>query len=33
MKVHGITDVEAFFYPGDRFHGDVEIVTVLGDRV
>ena len=33
MKVHGITDVEAFFSEVDRCKGKVELVTVDGDRL
>ena len=33
MKVHGITDVEAFFSEVDRCKGKVELVTVEGERL
>ena len=33
MKVHGITDVEAFFSEVARCTGKVELVTVDGDRL
>ncbi len=33
MRVHGITDVEAFFSVVDRCKGKVELVTPDGDRL
>lgn len=33
MRVHGITDVEAFFSMVDRCKGKVELVTHDGDRL
>lgn len=33
MKVHGITDIEAFFAVVDQCKGKVELVTLEGDRL